>query len=72
MNSPNSPHPEELLNEYQARRVKIILTLFEEDLFFALRWLDGNPEEGSIYQRKLVLSDDLRKTVGRFKVDGWS
>jgi hypothetical protein len=61
MDLSNSSRPDQMLNEYQTRRVKIILTLFEEDLHFALRWLDGTPDEGSLYQRKLVLSEKLRK-----------
>ncbi|MDR3575551.1 MAG: hypothetical protein P4L50_16960 [Anaerolineaceae bacterium] len=70
MDLSNSKRPEQMLNEYQTRRVKIILSLFEEDLQFALRWLDGNPEEGSLYRRRLVLSEDLRIEARRVVKDG--
>ena len=70
MDSSSHLRPDQLLNEYQTRRVKIILTLFEEDLNFALRWLDGNPDEGSLYQRKLVLSEQLRKEARQTITDG--
>jgi hypothetical protein len=70
MDASSHLRPDQLLNEYQTRRVKIILTLFEEDLHFALRWLDGNPDEGSLYQRKLVLSEELRKEARQTIVDG--
>src|SRR5271157_1164218 len=70
MDHPNPLRPDELLNEYQTRRVRIILTLFEEDLRLALRWLDGNPDLGILYQRKLVLSDELRLEARQAILDG--
>ena len=70
MDLSNPRRPDQMLNEYQTRRVKIILTLFEEDLHFALRWLDGNPDEGSLYQRKLVLSEGLRQEARRAILNG--
>jgi len=70
MDLSNQLRPDKMLNEYQTRRVKIILTLFEEDLHFALRWLDGAPEEGSLFQRKLVLSEELRKEARQTVLNG--
>ena len=70
MDLSNHLQPDQMLNEYQTRRVKIVLTLFEEDLHFALRWLDGKPDEGSLYQRKLVLSEELRKEARQTILDG--
>jgi hypothetical protein len=69
MDLSNQSRPEQMLNEYQTRRVKIILTLFEEDLHFALSWLDRKPEEGSLYQKKLVLSAELRKEARQTILD---
>jgi len=58
----NNDHPaEQLLNEYQIRKVRITLQGFEEDLRFALEWLDRSPGEGILYNRKLVLPKDLRE-----------
>ena len=70
MDLSNPLRPDQMLNEYQSRRVKIVLTLFEEDLHFAMRWLDGKPDEGSLYQRKLVLSEELRKEARQTILDG--
>jgi hypothetical protein len=70
MDLSNHSQPEQMLNEYQTRRVKIILTLFEQDLHFALGWLDKKPEEGSLYQQKLVLSEEFRKEARQTILEG--
>ncbi len=66
----NHPRPAELFNEYQIRRVKIVLRGFEEDLRMVLRCLDGEQEEGYMYQRKLVLSEELQEEARRCILEG--
>ena len=67
----SNPHrPAKLFNEYQIRRVKIVLRGFEEDLRTALRCLDGEQDEGYMYQRKLVLSEELREEARRYILEG--
>ena len=56
----NPTRPAELFNEYQLRRVRIVLARFEEDLRMALDWLEGEHVEGYLYRRKLVLTPELQ------------
>jgi hypothetical protein len=66
----NPQRPAKLFNEYQIRRVKIVLWGFEEDLRMALRCLDGEQDEGYMYQRKLMLSEELREEARRYILEG--
>ncbi len=66
----NPIRPAELFNEYQLRRVKIVLTHFEVDLRLALRWLDGDHDKGYLYQRELVLSTELREQARQSILSG--
>ena len=45
----------DLLNPIQKNSLRITLRRFEENLFRAQTWLDGNDENGVLYQRKLTL-----------------
>ncbi|MCL4561367.1 MAG: hypothetical protein M1281_12215 [Chloroflexi bacterium] len=70
METSNNPRPAQYFNENQIRRVRIILQHFEEDLRLALHWLDRNPDEGYLYRRKLVLSEDLREKARQSILQG--
>jgi hypothetical protein len=65
MNPSDLPRPAQRFNEYQLRRVRIILKHFEEDLVFALSWLDHGEEGGALFRRGLVLSAELREKARR-------
>ncbi|MCL4561179.1 MAG: hypothetical protein M1281_11250 [Chloroflexi bacterium] len=61
MNPSDHSRPARLLNRYQLRRVRIVLQQFEEDLIFALSWLDHGPVEGSLFHQALVLPVEIRE-----------
>ena len=51
----------DLLNPIQKNTLRIALRQFEENLFHAQAWLNGNEESGVWYQRKLILSEKPRQ-----------
>jgi hypothetical protein len=55
----------DLLNPIQKNVLRIALRQFEENLFHAQTWLDGNEENGVLHQRTLNLSDKRREQAGQ-------
>jgi hypothetical protein len=51
----------DLLNPAQKTSLRVTLRRFEENLLHAQAWLDGNEENGVLYQRKLTLSTNRRQ-----------
>jgi hypothetical protein len=58
-------HMKDLLNHSQWNSLRITLRMFEENLRRAQEWLDGKEEHGTLYQYKLVLSEENRKQAQR-------
>ncbi|MCA2001756.1 MAG: hypothetical protein LDL51_07825 [Chloroflexi bacterium] len=58
-----------LLNSYQKNSLQITLRMFEENLRNALEWLDGREEDGVLYSRTLILSEDGREQARRYIQD---
>ena len=51
----------DLLNPIQKNSLRITLRRFEENLLQAQAWLDGNEENGVLFQRKLTLPAKRRE-----------
>jgi len=49
------------LNPSQKNSLRISLLMFEENLRQAQEWLDGREENGILYRRKLMLTEEIRK-----------
>ncbi len=52
---------EDLLNPAQKNSLRVTLRRFEENLLHAQAWLDGNEENGVLYERKLILPAERRR-----------